>query len=477
MVSKEFNENLKTGEYTKEYGIRYYNTKENKNIPISNINYSEIAFSLSMSKEKVFELIKHLIQYMSESITKQKFKNKTMPGLGVLILKQNIFAVKFDKDFENNIKLKNAKLNLLKSNISLERELNLNSDKDLYIGTCPNIYNTSESIKATNSLITDCKHDAKIYLRNNYNIGILNTNSFTLTPSNKLSESKGTNNYFYRNTFFGSKDHPFKFLNDGRRKILSLSKDKLLKSEKTPRSVQGGQNPLLNLDNMILKTLSYFKGSMIKDSKDLDVNKTGSISKEDAITMLMKNIPDITILKQICDDYKISFDSILNGKIEKQNSSSKNKLLIILGAIIIIFIAVIIIVINTNSFEFKTISTSCSNFNISGSIAYSKSNSHLYLSNINYCGGNDNNFYKKIECRLYENNGNTKILLEENIYEDNKLIKLETYLEKLSFTLSDFSKSCSGYNNDSLYLEINATKEDSQIINYQIPLSLNNACK
>jgi len=307
LVSKEFNENLKTGEYTNEYGIRYFNTKENKNIPISSINYSEIAFSLSMSKEKVFELIKHLIQYISDSITKKKFKNKVMPGLGVLILKQNILAVKFNKDFENNIKFKNTKLNLLKSNLSLDREISLNCDKELYIGTCPNIYNTSESIKATNSLVTECKQDAKSYLANNYNIGILNTNSVTLTPSNKFSEYKGTNDYFYRNTFFRSKDHPFKFLNDSRRKILSLSRNKLLKSEKTPRNSQG-QNPLLNLDNMILKTLSYFKGTMIKDCKDLDVNKTGSISKEDAITMLMKNIPDITkdLAQQIIEHYFVT---------------------------------------------------------------------------------------------------------------------------------------------------------------------------
>jgi hypothetical protein len=47
---------------------------------------------------------------------------------------------------------------------------------------------------------------------------------------------------------------------------------------------------------------------MIKDSKDLDVNKTGSISKEDAITMIMKNIPDITqdLAQQIVEHYFVS---------------------------------------------------------------------------------------------------------------------------------------------------------------------------
>ena len=308
LVSKEFNENLKTGEYTQQYGIRYFTTKENKNIPISNINYSEISFSLSMPKEKVFELIKHLIHYLSESITKKIFKNKVMPGLGVLILKQNILAVKFNKDFENNIKCKNAKLNKLKSNISLDREISLNFKKDFNIGNCPDIYNTSESIKATNSLLTECRQDAKRYLLNNYKIGILNANSFTISPSNKIFKNKRMNEYFYRNAFFYSNDHSFKLLNDSRRKVLSLSKNKLQKSEKTPRNSHAGQNPLVNLDDMILKTLSYFKGSMIKDSKDLDVNKTGSISKEDAVTMLMKNIPDIKqdLARQIVDHYFVT---------------------------------------------------------------------------------------------------------------------------------------------------------------------------
>ena len=34
LVSKDFNDSLKPGEYTKDYGIRYFVTKENKNIPI-----------------------------------------------------------------------------------------------------------------------------------------------------------------------------------------------------------------------------------------------------------------------------------------------------------------------------------------------------------------------------------------------------------------------------------------------------------
>lgn len=41
-----------------------------------------------------------------------------------------------------------------------------------------------------------------------------------------------------------------------------------------------------------------------------------------------KNIPDIQLLKQICSDYKISLDSVLNG--EEKKTNKKNTLFYIL---------------------------------------------------------------------------------------------------------------------------------------------------
>ena len=204
LVSKEFNENLKTGEYTKQYGIRYFTSKENKNIPISNINYSEIAFSLSMSKDKVSEIIKHLILYINEAIVKKQFKNKIMPGLGILILKQNILAVKFNEKFEINVRPKNKKLNDLKNNLSLD--MCFDDAKDLEIGTCPDIYKTSEDIKAEKSLITECQLSAKNFLKNKYNINIISTTK-SFNPSNTCFSNEKKNINFYRNSFFHSKNY------------------------------------------------------------------------------------------------------------------------------------------------------------------------------------------------------------------------------------------------------------------------------
>ena len=307
LVSKDFIQDLKSGEYTKQYGIRYFNSKENKNIPIVNINFAEIAFSLSMSKDKVSEIIKHLILYIKESIIKKKFKNKIMPGLGVLILKQNILAVKFNENFGNFIKTKNKKLNNLKNNLSLD--MCFENTKELEIGTCPDVYKTSESIKAMNSLVTECQQSAKNFLKNKYNIHILSNdfNDFNLNPQNTFFSSERKEDNFYKNKFFHLKNYPFSFINDKKKKNLSSSRNKIKKELISHESKQH-TNPLINLDDNTLKTLSYFKGTIMKDCKDLDINKSGSITKEEAISVILKNIPDLNhdIAQKIIEYYFVS---------------------------------------------------------------------------------------------------------------------------------------------------------------------------
>ena len=113
-----------------------------------------------------------------------------------------------------------------------------------------------------------------------------------------------------------------------------------------------------------------------------------------------KSLPDIVLLKQICKDYNISIDEVLEGEINK-----KNKYLLLIPLIVILIIGLVFI-LKKDDFEFKTLSSSCSNFKISGSIAYNNNKSHLHLSNIDYCGNDDNNDYVKIECTLYEKKQN-----------------------------------------------------------------------
>ena len=309
IVSKDFNINIRPGEYNHVSGIRYFIAKENKNINIIKLNYSEIAFSLSMSKDKVENIIKCLISHINNAIEQKKFKNKKMGLIGSLVLKHNILAVKFDENFENSISGKNKMFNNLRSQVSLDK--NLDGAKKLNLGNFPNIFQTSENLKARNSLVTQCYPSAKKFLKNKYNIIIDDKNNKNTSDSyTKTLNSTNDHRYnFFTNTnkfFTHGRNYPFKFLNDvnsNNSSDYTSTKTTTKKSEEEKRN-----NPLFKLDNSILKSLSFFKGSMIKDSKELDVNKTGSISKEKAIYMLMKNIPELKFdsAKDIIEYYFIT---------------------------------------------------------------------------------------------------------------------------------------------------------------------------
>ena len=107
IVSKEYYRNFAAGEYTRQNGIRYYTQKENKDISIVKLNFAQIAYSISMSKDEAMNLINNLILYLMESIAKKNFKNKILPGVGVLLTRGNIVAVKFDQFLTEDNKFKN----------------------------------------------------------------------------------------------------------------------------------------------------------------------------------------------------------------------------------------------------------------------------------------------------------------------------------------------------------------------------------
>ena len=186
-----------------------------------------------------------------------------------------------------------------------------------------------------------------------------------------------------------------------------------------------------------------------------------------------KNIPDIALLRDICSDYNIDISEIL--ELNKSKNKNKNKKYFLIIGIIALLIVLILIIklLQPKSFEFKTISSTCSDFSVSGSIAYDNNKAAIYISNINYCGDEDKNIYQKIECSLYEKNGNTSIEISNCPEMHNK--SLEEFLKEISININDYKKVCSNYNNNSLFLEINAYS-DENLKTYKIPLSIND-CK
>lgn len=188
-----------------------------------------------------------------------------------------------------------------------------------------------------------------------------------------------------------------------------------------------------------------------------------------------KNIPDIALLKEICSDYNIDINELLdnNYTVKKKNIP----LLILIGILAITFITIFLLVTNKNeSFHFKTLSSSCNNFTIKGTLAYNNNQSSIYISNIDYCGGDDKIKYKKIECILYEKEKNnvTKLIKKNTLKEDN--ITIEEYLKDFSFKINNYDRLCKTYSKNSLYLTIKATDNNDKVTTYDIPLTINDDC-
>lgn len=188
-----------------------------------------------------------------------------------------------------------------------------------------------------------------------------------------------------------------------------------------------------------------------------------------------KNLPDISLLTQICRDFNIDINDFLEGN----ESNKKRKNIVIISGLILLIVIVLSFFFffrRENSFEFKTISSNCPSFTISGSLAYNKNKSYLYISNIEYCGGDDDNYYKEIECTLLEMKNGTQVISKSIYNNNNKTIKLEEFLHNIEFRLDDFSSQCRNYSSNSLFLEIKATTEDDITTTYRVPLSLSDHC-
>ncbi|MBQ8901881.1 MAG: helix-turn-helix transcriptional regulator [Bacilli bacterium] len=186
-----------------------------------------------------------------------------------------------------------------------------------------------------------------------------------------------------------------------------------------------------------------------------------------------KNIPDIAILKEISEEYEISLDDVLLNK--KVNNHNKKIIGIITISLLTILILLMSLVIKNNDFEFKTITTNCSDFTVTGSMAYNKDKSSIYISHITYCGKEDVTKYKEINCTLYEVNETSKIIIDKCQKENN--ITLEDFLKNVKFNIDNYDAVCKKYSENSLYLEIDALTKNESIITYKVPLKIEDNCK
>ena len=188
-----------------------------------------------------------------------------------------------------------------------------------------------------------------------------------------------------------------------------------------------------------------------------------------------KNVPDIAIMKQISEEFNVNIDEILNG--EKQVKENNNKWYIRLIPIIILLIGLLIVnLINKpDDFEFKTISSKCTDFKITGSAAYNKDKTSIYISNIEFCGKEDKEKYKTINCNLYEKDKDTKTRISSCTTK--KDTTLEEFLKETNIHVDNYSLVCKNLTSTSLFLEIEAINKDNKTTTYTIPIKLDDNCK
>lgn len=190
------------------------------------------------------------------------------------------------------------------------------------------------------------------------------------------------------------------------------------------------------------------------------------------------NLPEISLIKEMSNDFNISIESLLDGDVSCNNVKNNYKKYISIIVIILVIIVSVILIVNKynkeDTFDFKTLSTTCQEFKVSGSIAYDKIKSSIYISHIDYCGGNDNTIYKSITCSLYESSDNNISKISSCPEKEN--LTLEDYLKDITLKIDHYTQNCKNYHDNSLYLEISATSDSEKITTYRIPLRLNNNC-
>lgn len=184
-----------------------------------------------------------------------------------------------------------------------------------------------------------------------------------------------------------------------------------------------------------------------------------------------KSIPDISILQNISKMFNIDLNYLTNTK--KRNNTIYF-ILIIIFLILSLTITILITKNHTHDFEMRTIETTCNDFNLSGTIAYNKDKTAIFISEIDYCGLNKDQIYDKITSTLYQNENNKIKNIITNKEKNN--LSLNDYLKDLTYHVDNYKSTCLDYNKNELYIKIELQKKNESTITYTIPLKINDTC-
>ena len=197
-----------------------------------------------------------------------------------------------------------------------------------------------------------------------------------------------------------------------------------------------------------------------------------------------KNMPDILLLKEISKLFDVDIDELLTGERKVKENSSKKAINRYYKGFVFIFIVLVVIVLfilfmyfkQKNDFEFKKMVSNCDEFTLDGSAAYNQDKTSIYISNVDYCGKENNTLYQKFDCTLYESYRDTRKEIG-TCGESNEQMLLDDFLDTVTINVNNYVASCRMFTSSTLYLEIIATDEFNKNTTYQIPIRLEENCK
>ena len=167
IVSNEYLDFLKPGIYTKAGGLIYYTQKLNHAINLVKINYAELSYGMNISKEEYMNILNNILKEMGEQISKRNFKCREMPNLGILLLRGNVFGMKFYREFNYAVMKIPQKLNFTKKN--LELYMNTVQTKQASADVI-DAEKAVDDITAKDAVITKVTPEADFYLAKYYDI-------------------------------------------------------------------------------------------------------------------------------------------------------------------------------------------------------------------------------------------------------------------------------------------------------------------
>ena len=296
IVSKEFIDYLNPGQFTKNGGLIYYIQQKNNNVNINKINYSEIAFSLNISKEECNEIIKNIIGDISDKIKEKKFVSRELPGIGIILIRGNIFGIKFYDEFITDIYKKTEKLNFNRKNVHFYLDTYRTNQS---MGDIKNVNKAMNELVPKNSPITHLIHNADKWLLNNMEIKPeeYDDSKETKMNFNKI-ENYNHNQLWNSQNFFRAPSHDKLLLKNKKLNFNNKVNEKNNYDEES--------TSLNNISKDILKSIVANKGQLIKELKVYDRRNNGLISRFEVARAFQKcNIHPQLSMEKINDIIKI----------------------------------------------------------------------------------------------------------------------------------------------------------------------------